>query len=89
MALCGQCELFSAFVEPRDLSIAGERFKNMYCYGVCYKQKIASGNFQGYPVFLMEGRCDDFIRRKGIRKRDLVPDGQLSLQFAKGAGRDG
>lgn len=81
---CNQCKFYSEFTEPRDLSIAGEKYANAVCYGMCYKQKNAFGNFQGYPVYIPEGNCKDFARRRGIRQSDVVLDGQFKLQLMEG-----
>lgn len=81
---CNQCKFYSEFTEPRDLSIAGEKYANAVCYGMCYSQKNAHGNIRGYPVYLPEGSCKDFIRRRGIKQKDVVIDGQLKLQLMEG-----
>lgn len=76
---CKQCSYFSEFTEPRDLAVAGEKYKGAFCYGVCYQQKLAAGNFQGYPIYVPEGTCKEFRRKRGLRKTDVLIDGQIKL----------
>lgn len=85
---CNQCKFYSEFTEPRDLSIAGEKFAYAVCYGMCYKQNLFKGNFQGYPVYIPEGNCKDFIRKRGIKQKDVVIDGQFKLQLMEGGQHD-
>jgi len=44
----------------------------------------AHGNYQGYSVYIPEGNCKDFARRRGIRQRDVALDGQYKLQLMEG-----
>jgi len=81
---CNQCKFYSEFTEPRDLSIAGEKYADAVCYGMCYKQNLAKSNYQGYPVYIPEGNCKDFIRKRGIKQKDVVIDGQFKLQLMEG-----
>ena len=78
---CKQCKYYSAFEEPRDLSIAGVKYQGSFAYGMCYKQKPFGGNYQGHPVFIPEGSCKEFSRKKGIRQRDVIMDGQITLNL--------
>lgn len=58
---CYACKHFSELKEPRE----GEGFA---IYGYCFKfgNKVSSINEgKGYPVYIPEGKCKDYKRKKG------------------------
>lgn len=62
---CDTCDFFSALKEPR------KRSDEAKIYGYCFKSGDKNYNTnmgKGYPVFIDEGSCKHWKRRKLVQK---------------------
>ena len=61
---CYSCEHFAEFKEPRTYKSRDGEFT---VYGECCKNFNKNGSYSMYPVYIPQGVCKNFKKKKGTK----------------------
>ena len=62
---CHKCEHFATFKEPRTYTNRNDEF---VVWGMCCKQFNKNGSYSMYPVYIADGKCKDFSKKRSVKK---------------------
>jgi hypothetical protein len=60
---CYQCTHFAEFKEPRMFTNRDGEFG---VFGICFKSFCKNGSYATYPIYIADGKCKDFKRRRVV-----------------------
>ena len=60
---CYQCTHFAEFKEPRMFTNRDGEFG---VFGICFKSFCKNGAYATYPIYIADGKCKDFKRRRDV-----------------------